>query len=281
VKPAPYPADTRAKGWRFELDLERVRQSDTWARAGAPLRPWLLMLWAVAWEQTPCGSLPDDDESLAGKLDMPLKQFKAARERLLRGWTLADDGRLYHGTLTERVLEMVAYRQKEAARRAGNRGKHADDAGSPEGVPRDNTANPDTGTGTGTIEAKASKARKRASFDPLKLELPEWLPPEAWAPWCQDRRARGKPISEAGAKAQIAKLEAYRAEGHSPRAVIEHSIAGGYQGLFAPAMKPQQAQPNAARTHDDTKRLFEKMAEQAAASVPPPADLMRRLGRAA
>ena len=30
---APYPAITRAKGWRFELDYEQVDQSDTWALA--------------------------------------------------------------------------------------------------------------------------------------------------------------------------------------------------------------------------------------------------------
>lgn len=189
---APYPADTRAKGWRFELDLERVRQSDTWAKAGAPLRPWLLMLWAVAWEQTPCGSLPDDDEAIAGKLDMPLKQFSAAREKLLRGWYRAEDGRLYHSTLTERVLEMLEYRRKEAARRAGSRGRQHEDGGTPPFVPpvsrgtttgdtRDDTASPGTGTGTGTTteaDASVGAAKPRASRKcPKAFEPPD---AQAW-----------------------------------------------------------------------------------------------------
>jgi hypothetical protein len=40
----PYPADTRAAGWRFDLDTTRIRQSDTWTLARPEIRPWLLML---------------------------------------------------------------------------------------------------------------------------------------------------------------------------------------------------------------------------------------------
>lgn len=76
---APYPGDTRAKGWRFDLDHERIRQSDTWALATAELRPWLLMLWMVAWEQTPCGSLPDSDELIAARIGMSSKAFDKHR----------------------------------------------------------------------------------------------------------------------------------------------------------------------------------------------------------
>ncbi|WP_157382579.1 DUF1376 domain-containing protein [Burkholderia ubonensis] len=121
LRPPPYPSDTRAKGWRFELDHERIRQSDTWALAAPEIRPWLLMLWMTAWEQTPCGSLPDDDELIAVRLGMPLDQFVASKNRLLRGWWLADDGRLYHDTMTERVREMLAHRDGERTRKAAQR----------------------------------------------------------------------------------------------------------------------------------------------------------------
>lgn len=147
---APYPADTRAKGWRFELDHERIRQSDTWALAAAEHRPWLLMLWMVAWEQTPCGSLPDDDALIAARIGMAPKTFTKARETLRRGWWKADDGRLYHAGITPHVLRMIDKRAKEAARKAGNR------HGSPPSVPRDNTGTDDTRTSTGITEAKAS-----------------------------------------------------------------------------------------------------------------------------
>ncbi|TJY59420.1 DUF1376 domain-containing protein [Sinimarinibacterium sp. CAU 1509] len=123
---APYSSDTRAKGWRLELDYERIRQSDTWALAPPELRPWLLMLLMVAWEQTPCGSLPDNDELIAVRIGMPLETFTAAKKVLLRGWHKAADGRLYHRTLTEHVLEMIGRRRKVADRvdrhRAAKRG---------------------------------------------------------------------------------------------------------------------------------------------------------------
>ncbi|KDC15408.1 DUF1376 domain-containing protein [Bordetella bronchiseptica] len=174
TKPAPYPADTRAKGWRFELDHERIRQSDTWALAAPEIRPWLLMLWMTAWEQTPCGSLPQDDELIAARIGMPLDQFRAVRSRLLRGWWLADDGRLYHDTLAERVLEMIErrdgernrkaeYRERKKAERAAQQAEMRPDksSGSPVlshgtdgGLPRDSGVSDATGTGTGTSNKK-------------------------------------------------------------------------------------------------------------------------------
>ncbi len=170
LPPAPYPANVRAKGWRFELDHERIRQSDTWVLTPAAMRPWLLMLWMTAWEQTPCGSLPSSDELIAARLEMPLDTFKANRACLLRGWWQADDGRLYHNTLSERVTEMLTHKDKERTRKAEYRRKQeagraappAPSPGSPDlshgtsaGQPPDDrwidTGRDDTGTGTGTL----------------------------------------------------------------------------------------------------------------------------------
>jgi hypothetical protein len=119
----PYPADTRAKGWRFELDLERVQQSDTWALASPDLRPWLLMLWAVAWQQTPCGSMPSEDRLIAARLGMSLAAFGEAKETLMRGWWMASDGRMYHETITERVVDMLSLKDGERTRKAAYRAR--------------------------------------------------------------------------------------------------------------------------------------------------------------
>lgn len=166
TRPVPYPADVRAKGWRFELDHERIEQSDTWALAPADVKPWLLMLWLTAWRQEPCGSLPADDELIAAKTGMPLKTFAKVRGKLMRGWWQAEDGRLYHDTVTKRVLEMLAardaerrrkaeYRQrKDAERLAASGGTPYLSHGTTEGQQQDDTGSDpgrdDTGTGTGT-----------------------------------------------------------------------------------------------------------------------------------
>lgn len=125
MKAPPYPPTTLAKGWRFELDHEAIDRSDTWSLTPTELRPWLLMLWLVAWKQSPCGSLPNDDELIAAHIGMPIETFKLHRRALMRRWWEASDGRLYHDVVTRRVLEMLAKRERDAARTRANRAKQA------------------------------------------------------------------------------------------------------------------------------------------------------------
>jgi hypothetical protein len=139
----PYPADTRAKGWRFEIDHERIfDQSETWSLASSELKPWLLMLWLIAWRQTPCGSLPDDDELIAAKIGMAPKTYEKHRRIILRGWWKAKDGRLYHDTITTRVLAMLGKRANDAERAANRRARTLESSASHSEVTRDSQATP-------------------------------------------------------------------------------------------------------------------------------------------
>ncbi len=162
TRPSPYAADTRAKGWRFELDHERICQSDTWALSPPEYRPWLLMLWMTAWQQVPCGSLPSDDSLIAARIGMSAKEFAKAGKHLMRGWWLADDGRLYHDTIVKLVADMLKRKDAERQRKAEYRARiDSERAKSSASVPRDNSGTDtgrtvdsggrdDTGTGTGT-----------------------------------------------------------------------------------------------------------------------------------
>ncbi len=114
----PYPADVRANGWQFELDLTRIEQSDTWVMAPPDMRPWLLMLWARAWQQSPAGTLPADDVLIAARLGMEPRAFAANRDILLRGWQRHSDGRLYHAVITELVNKFRRARALNAAANA-------------------------------------------------------------------------------------------------------------------------------------------------------------------
>lgn len=64
--------------------------------------------------------------------------------------------------------------------------------------------------------------------------MPEWLDPQPWAAWEIHRREIRKKLTDSTRAAQWRKLDKLRAEGHDPGAVIEHSIAGGWTGLFPP-----------------------------------------------
>lgn len=152
--PPPYPGGTRAKGWRFELDHERIGQSDTWALASPQQRPWLLMLWLVAWQQTPCGSIPDNDELIAVRIGMPADEFEQHRSILLRRWEKATDGRLYHPVITEQVLEMLARKARETQRKSDYRARQKSQVvpgmshGTDARPTRDSAGSDDTSTGT-------------------------------------------------------------------------------------------------------------------------------------
>jgi len=138
----PYPPDVKFKGWRLELDMEQVAQSDTWALAKPSQRPWLLMLWAVAWQQVPCGSMPDDDELVAAKLGLKEEEFKTMKRSLFRGWWLASDGRLYQETLTSRVLDMIDKRESAKGRKTKSRISQAGDGAKKPAKPKAKPANP-------------------------------------------------------------------------------------------------------------------------------------------
>ena len=118
--------------------------------------------------------------------------------------------------------------------------------------------------GTKNQEPKEHIPRKRGSgFDAAVIELPDWLDREDWASWIADRKARKKPVTQEGARRQLQQLAAYLAAGHPPGAVIAHSIAGGYQGLFPPRM-PAPGGPAAGRAQrlaDWTEELREVLAD--------------------
>ena len=125
VRPIPYPSDTRAKGWRFELDYEKIEQSDTWSLAAeVPMAQHsLLMMWFMAWTQVPCGSLPNDTAIIRAKCKVAPKLWPSLQPVLMRGWWLAEDGRLYHDTIVLRVLEMLEHKNKEKTRKAAYRAR--------------------------------------------------------------------------------------------------------------------------------------------------------------
>ena len=154
---------------------------------------------------------------------------------------IADAGlvRVYPASDGERYLEVVDFGQQVRAKKSRFPGMQSTCVADAKQPPAD--AHLDV-FGDVDVDEEKKGARKRApTFDPSDIELPEWLPREDWQRWCADRKDRRKPVTAEGAKSQLRKLEGYRAEGFSPSEVIEHSIAGGFQGLYAPARKSLQA----------------------------------------
>lgn len=265
---APYPAETRAKGWRFEVDMETVKQSDTWLRAktGA-MRGALLLLWSESWQQTPCGTLPDDDELLALLLDMEADEFVSKRAVLLRGWWRAADGRLYHPVITERVLAMLDKRMSDAGRAAARRARAAESAASHGEVTRDAQATPPGPTREFDTKHQApstskdsspppavKKARKRADAAPLP-PCPDDVAPQVWTDWLACRaknKAEATPTVIAAARAEAVKA------GMSLEAFLQVWCLRGTRGLQADWLKPhERAGPTPGRAADNARIIAE------------------------
>lgn len=78
------------------------------------------------------------------------------------------------------------------------------------------------------------------------IELPDWLPAEAWADWCEHREAKAKdaPWTMATAKASIKRLKKLLDGGQSVEATVEEAVLRGWTGLF-PVKDVQQQGGNA------------------------------------
>lgn len=91
-----------------------ARATDAEWRAG-------VTLWLKSWDQTPAGSLPDDDIELCrlAELARDLKAWKKVKAGAVRGWVTCSDGRLYHPVVAEGVnnaLEAKAAQREKTAK---------------------------------------------------------------------------------------------------------------------------------------------------------------------
>jgi hypothetical protein len=205
------------------LDLEQVKQSDTWALASPELRPWLYMLWCESWLQSPCGSMPADPDVLAARLGMQRKMLDKHRAILMRGWWEASDGRLYHDTIVARVQAMVLRKDAERQRKADYRARmDAERKGGPKDVPRDKAGTgkgqaqdsggrDDTGTGTGTKEIQIPSEANASGGEPPNPPTPQEM---VWALGVPLLTAAG--VKESNARSFLAA----QAKAHGPQALV-------------------------------------------------------------
>src|SRR4051812_18750181 len=104
----PIPADADLRDFPFmPIDINRLfgsafhaRSTDAEWRAG-------VTLWLKSYHQVPAGSLPEDDVELCrlAELGRDIRAWKRIKAKAMHGWKLHADGRLYHDTVNEKVLQ--------------------------------------------------------------------------------------------------------------------------------------------------------------------------------
>ncbi|HEV2674127.1 MAG TPA: DUF1376 domain-containing protein [Aliidongia sp.] len=94
----------------FMLNVQRLFASELWALSTGDEFKAALGLWGRAWQQSPAGSLPDDERVLSAFSGAGSK-WKKVRDVALRGFVKCSDGRLYHAVLCEDVRNAAKKRE--------------------------------------------------------------------------------------------------------------------------------------------------------------------------
>jgi hypothetical protein len=111
------PDDCDLRDFPFmPMEVDRLRRSKTWllAKKNPAVAFYQMNLWLASWHSLPAGSLDDDDDVLADLALCDEKTWKKVKSDALRGWVKAENGRLYHKVVAEKVIE--AWSMKKAQR---------------------------------------------------------------------------------------------------------------------------------------------------------------------
>ncbi|GAB5471434.1 MAG: hypothetical protein Kilf2KO_44640 [Rhodospirillales bacterium] len=120
------PADVDLRHFAtMPLDVQRLRDSDLAIEASDAEFRAAVLLWCAAWHQVPAGSLPNSPRALAqlAGFGRDVKTWDSIAGGALRGFVLCSDGRLYHQTLCEYVLESYRKSYKRQRRLAADRAR--------------------------------------------------------------------------------------------------------------------------------------------------------------
>ena len=234
----PYPAETRAKGMMFDIDVERLYQSKTWLIASPDMKPWLLRLWVESWRSIPVGTFDDDDELIAARIMMPEPLFQAHRKTLMRGWVRHADGLLYHPVITELVVNLITWRDRERERKRQYREKMSRGTGAGQvGQRRGQVGQDDT--------SSSSSSSSNNPLTPLrgKFELPPSVDPSVWAEFEAHRKEIRKPLTDLARTKNANVLALLTRE--QQRASVDESIRNRWTGVFPPKGLPVPAASSA------------------------------------
>ena len=87
-------------------------------------------------------------------------------------------------------------------------------------------------------------ARKKSKqADEIEIELPDWLPADAWTDWVEHRREVKAPLTQRAAELSIKTLAKLKDQGNNPVEVIEQSVLSGKWTALYPVKDQMQNQP--------------------------------------
>jgi hypothetical protein len=110
LPPPPVPIDADLRHFQsMPVDIDRLRRSKAWliCRRKPELAFFMFNLWGASWRGVPAGSLENDDDVLADAAMCSPERWPKIRADVMRGWQQFSDGRYYHRTVAEKVIESL------------------------------------------------------------------------------------------------------------------------------------------------------------------------------
>src|ERR1700761_5583973 len=108
LPPPPIPAYVDLRHYKdMPLEVQTLLDSTIAGVGDAEIFRCGVLIWCKSWQQVPCGSIEDNDATLARAcgLGRDLKTWGKMKAQVLRGFRLASDGRLYHWKVCEKAAE--------------------------------------------------------------------------------------------------------------------------------------------------------------------------------
>lgn len=91
--------------------------------------------------------------------------------------------------------------------------------------------------------------KKSKQTDDIDVELPDWLPADAWADWVEHRREVKAPLTQRAAELSIKTLAKLKDQGNNAVEVIEQSVLSGKWTALYPVKDRHGGQAGSAKQH--------------------------------
>jgi len=79
---------------------------------------------------------------------------------------------------------------------------------------------------------KTTSSQKKRVRAKVGIEIPDWVPADAWNGWIEMRKRKGKPLTDRAAAQAIDRLKALADDGYPPGGVLDQSTFEAWTGLF-------------------------------------------------
>jgi uncharacterized protein YdaU (DUF1376 family) len=109
-------------------------------------------------------------------------------------------------------------------------------------------------------EPKSKTMRETRLIIP-PVQVPDWMPVDAWNDFVESRRKIRKPMTQNAIKLAISTLSKLKSQGNNVQEVIEQSILSGYSGLF-PVNKGKQSVADQNRSAVEEMKLRLRQQDQ-------------------